>query len=69
MLLTTAVNDGRVSPWHSRKMTAALQAAQKGEAPILLRVAKAAGHGANISTTERIDKVTHAYAFLRWQLR
>ncbi|MCW5804201.1 MAG: S9 family peptidase [Deltaproteobacteria bacterium] len=68
-LLTTALHDGRVAPWQSRKMTAALQAARRGDTPVLLRVATSAGHGANTGATEVIDRTTHVFAFLRWQLR
>ncbi|WP_408898875.1 prolyl oligopeptidase family serine peptidase [Nocardioides sp. R1-1] len=39
-------NDPRCRPWHARKFVARLQAAQQGEAPILLHVFEDAGHGA-----------------------
>ncbi|WP_040160930.1 prolyl oligopeptidase family serine peptidase [Nigerium massiliense] len=45
-LISTADHDDRVVPAHSFKFAAALQAAQAGDAPILLRVDSAAGHGA-----------------------
>jgi prolyl oligopeptidase len=43
-LLATGDHDDRVVPGHSFKFAAALQAAQTGSAPILLRVYSAAGH-------------------------
>ncbi|HSJ65469.1 MAG TPA: prolyl oligopeptidase family serine peptidase [Gemmatimonadaceae bacterium] len=44
VLVATSLNDARVAPWHSAKFTAALQAANVGSRPILLRVEEAAGH-------------------------
>jgi prolyl oligopeptidase len=69
VLMSTGDNDPRVEPWHSRKMTAALQAAQGGTAPILLRTSSTSGHGIGSSTTERIEQSAHAFAFLLSQLR
>lgn len=45
-LLMTSDHDVRVAPLHSYKLAAALQAAQTGPAPVLLRVRENAGHGA-----------------------
>lgn len=42
----TADHDDRVVPAHSFKYAATLQAAQAGEAPILIRIEEKAGHGA-----------------------
>jgi prolyl oligopeptidase len=44
VLLVTGLNDARVAPWQSAKFAAALQAANVGSRPILLRVEEAAGH-------------------------
>lgn len=41
--------DPRCPPWQARKFAARLQAAQRGEAPILLHVFENAGHGAATS--------------------
>lgn len=41
--------DPRCRPWHARKFVARLQAAQRGDAPILLHVFEDAGHGAATS--------------------
>ena len=46
-LVLTADYDDRVIPGHSFKYAAALQAAQAGPAPILIRVETRAGHGAD----------------------
>ena len=68
VLMTTGANDPRVSPMQSRKMVAALQAAQRGNAPILLKTSATAGHGMGTSMSERIDDTAHVQAFLLWQL-
>jgi prolyl oligopeptidase len=49
---------------HAKKLAAALQAGQGGEAPILLRVETKAGHGAGKPTTKQIDEQADLYAFL-----
>ena len=61
VLVTTADTDDRVVPSHSFKYAAALQAAQAGDAPVLIRIETRAGHGAGVPT----DKVIEAYAD-RW---
>ncbi|MFG0318986.1 MAG: prolyl oligopeptidase family serine peptidase, partial [Planctomycetota bacterium JB042] len=63
-LLTTADHDERVPPSHSFKFAAALQEAQAGEAPILLRVTSRAGHGAGTSTSRAIAEWVDVAAFL-----
>jgi len=63
-LITTGDHDDRVVPAHSFKFAAALQAAQAGPAPILIRVETRAGHGAGKPTQMRIDEVADRYAFL-----
>lgn len=63
-LITTADTDDRVVPGHSFKFAAALQAAQSGPAPILIRVASRAGHGAGKPVSKRIDETTDEWAFL-----
>jgi prolyl oligopeptidase len=63
-LISTGDHDDRVFPGHSYKFAAALQAAQSGDAPILLRVDVKAGHGAGKPTVKVIDEVADRYAFL-----
>lgn len=63
-MITTADTDDRVVPMHSFKFAAALQAAQAGDAPILLRVETRAGHGAGTPTSKRIDEAADKWAFL-----
>jgi prolyl oligopeptidase len=63
-LVLTADHDDRVVPAHSFKFTAALQAAQAGDAPVLARIETRAGHGQGTPTTKLIDERTDVYAFL-----
>jgi prolyl oligopeptidase len=67
-LITTADHDDRVVPGHSFKFAAALQAAQAGTAPILLRVDENAGHDRNSSIKET-EKMVDRLAFLADALR
>jgi prolyl oligopeptidase len=68
VLMMTGANDGRVAPYHSRKMTARLLGANKSENPILLRTSSSAGHGIGTALSERIKQLADIYAFLFAQL-
>jgi prolyl oligopeptidase len=68
VLMMTGANDGRVAPYHSRKMTARLLAANKSENRILLRTSSSAGHGIGTALSERIKQLADIYAFLFAQL-
>ncbi|MBA3543874.1 MAG: S9 family peptidase [Chthoniobacterales bacterium] len=68
ILMMTGANDGRVAPYHSRKMTARLQAANKSGHPILLRTSSSAGHGIGTALSERIKQNADIYSFLFAQL-
>ena len=63
-MITTADHDDRVWPGHSFKFAAALQAAQGGNAPILIRIETKAGHGAGKPTTKIIEEIADRWAFL-----
>jgi prolyl oligopeptidase len=63
-LITTADHDDRVWPGHSFKFAAALQAAQAGDAPVLIRIETKAGHGAGKPTTKVIEEIADRWAFL-----
>jgi len=62
-LITTADHDDRVVPAHSFKFAAALQDAQTGESPIMIRVGKSAGHGDGKSTSEKISEAADILSF------
>jgi len=68
ILMTTGANDPRVAPWHSRKMVAALQAANGGGHPILLRTSATMGHSQGASTSDRLELTTDEFAFILDQL-
>ena len=68
VLMMTGANDGRVAPYHSRKMTARLDEANKSENPILLRTSSSAGHGQGTALSERVKQLADIYAFLFTQL-
>jgi prolyl oligopeptidase len=63
-LITTSDHDDRVYPSHSFKFAAALQNAQAGDAPILLRVETNEGHFSGLTTDEAIAIYADFYAFL-----
>ncbi|HEX6251247.1 MAG TPA: prolyl oligopeptidase family serine peptidase [Gemmatimonadaceae bacterium] len=63
-LVITADHDDRVVPGHSFKYAAALQAAQAGPAPVLIRIETRAGHGAGTPTSKLIEESADRLAFL-----
>ncbi len=67
-LLATADTDDRVVPAHAKKFAAALQAADAGDHPILIRVETRAGHGAGKPTGKPtgklIEEAVDIYSFL-----
>jgi prolyl oligopeptidase len=63
-LIVTADHDDRVVPGHSFKFAATLQAAQAGEAPILIRIQQKAGHGLGKPTRIQIEEAAEIWAFL-----
>jgi prolyl oligopeptidase len=69
ILVTTADHDDRVVPAHSFKYAAALQAAETGSAPKLIRVETSAGHGAGKPTNKIIEERADILAFIANTLR
>jgi len=69
MLITTGDHDDRVFPAHSFKFAATVQAAQAGEAPVLIRIETRAGHGAGKPTSKVIEEIADRWAFLHHVLR
>jgi prolyl oligopeptidase len=63
-LILTSDHDDRVVPSHSFKFAAALQEAQGGDAPVLIRIETKAGHGAGKPTNKRILEQADIWAFL-----
>ena len=63
ILVTTADTDDRVVPGHSFKYIAALQAADIGPMPHLVRIETRAGHGAGKPTDKIIAETADMWAF------
>ena len=61
--MTTGDHDDRVVPAHSFKFAAQLQAKDAGDAPVLIRVEKDAGHGAGSPTSKIKDLYADVLAF------
>ncbi len=64
IMVTTADHDDRVVPAHSFKYAAALQAADTGDAPKLIRIDSKAGHGAGKPVAKVIDEYADIYSFI-----
>ncbi len=62
-IVTTGDHDDRVFPAHSFKFAAALQAAQAGDAPVLIRIETRAGHGVGKPTDKLIEEFSDLWAF------
>lgn len=67
ILVTTADHDDRVVPAHSFKYAAALQAAQAGNEPVIIRIDTKSGHGAS-STTKQLEQTADIYSFFFYNL-
>lgn len=64
VLVTTADTDDRVVPGHSFKYAAALQAAEAGDRPHLIRIETRAGHGSGRPTDKVIEEGADVLSFL-----
>ncbi len=64
VLVTTADTDDRVVPGHSFKYTAALQAANLGPKPQLIRIETRAGHGSGKPTDKAIEEAADVLSFM-----
>lgn len=67
-MVTTSDHDDRVVPAHSYKFAAALQAANAGPEPMLIRIETKSGHGAGTPTTKQIEQAADKFAFLSKEL-
>ncbi len=72
VMLVHGMNDPRVDVWHSGKVAARLQAANKaannGDRPTLLRLDMQAGHGVGSTLTQRQAVQADEQSFLLWQM-
>lgn len=64
ILILTADHDDRVVPMHSKKLAASLQAANRGDNVILMRVETRAGHAMGKATSKLIEEQVDIFAFL-----
>jgi prolyl oligopeptidase len=67
VLFMTGANDPRVDPYHSRKMTARMQAASPSST-VLLRTSGDTGHGMGTPLSAQIEEEVDQYSFLFAQL-
>jgi prolyl oligopeptidase len=67
-LAFTGDHDDRVVPAHTFKFMATLQAKQKGDNPVLVRIETKAGHGAGKPTTKQIDETADLWSFVFYNL-
>lgn len=68
VLMTTGANDPRVSPWQSRKFTAALQNATTSGLPVLLLTRMDAGHGIGAPFSQRVGNTALMLTFFAQEL-
>ena len=66
VLLMTGINDNRVSPSESWKMTARLQAATASDRPVLLWTSLKSGH--DTAASEQLTQATDVFAYLFHEL-
>jgi prolyl oligopeptidase len=66
VMITTGLNDPRVSPWEPAKLTAALQASGTAR-PILLRIDAEAGHGIGSTKSQNDALYADMWAFVFWR--
>ncbi len=67
-LVTTADHDDRVVPAHSFKFAAALQEANDGTNPTLIRIDSKAGHGAGKPIQKVLEEQADIYSFILYNM-
>ncbi|MDL2231247.1 prolyl oligopeptidase family serine peptidase [Porphyromonadaceae bacterium OttesenSCG-928-L07] len=67
-MVTTADHDDRVVPAHSFKYAAALQAANSGPNPTLIRIDTKSGHGSGKPMAKVIEESADIYSFIMFHL-
>jgi prolyl oligopeptidase len=66
VMISTGLNDPRVSPWEPAKFAAALQASGTPN-PVLLRIDEQAGHGIGSTKSQTDALATDWIAFVKWR--
>jgi prolyl oligopeptidase len=67
IMITTGLNDPRVSSWEPAKLTASLLALGPSN-PVLLRVDEDAGHGIGSTKTQSDELYADILSFIKWRL-
>ncbi len=67
-MVTTGDHDDRVVPAHSFKFISELQAKQKGNNPVLIRIETNAGHGAGTPVSKQIDAAVDEMSFILFNM-
>ena len=68
IMVTTADHDDRVVPAHSFKYAAALQAAQTGDEPKIIRIDTKAGHGGGKPISKVLEEQADIYSFILYNM-
>ena len=68
IMVTTADHDDRVVPAHSFKYAAALQAAQTGPEPKIIRIDTKAGHGGGKPISKVLEEQADIYSFILYNM-
>ena len=68
IMVTTADHDDRVVPAHSFKYAAALQAAQTGDQPKIIRIDTKAGHGGGKPISNVLEEQADIYSFILYNM-
>ena len=68
IMVTTADHDDRVVPAHSFKYAAALQAAQTGDEPKIIRIDTKAGHGGGKPVAKVLEEQADIYSFILYNM-
>ncbi len=68
IMVTTADHDDRVVPAHSFKYAAALQAAQTGDEPKIIRIDSKAGHGGGKPIAKVLEEQADIYSFILYNM-
>jgi len=66
VMITTGLNDPRVSPWEPAKLAATLQASGTTN-PVLLRIDREGGHGIGSTRSQNDALATDMYSFVFWR--
>lgn len=64
----SGIDDSRVHPMHSMKMTALMQSLTANHEPVILYVEPEAGHGMGKPTSKLASELADFYSFMAWQL-